>query len=522
LKNFKDYTLADYSRMFWRRRWYFVLTFALVTGAVTIFAARLPHHYISETRILVESAFIPEDLVRPIVQSTAEERLSAIREQLFSRTFLERIIEENQLFGYGTFDSFSMEIAVYTLRKSFTATTDSRSTLKIAFSSTDPYFAQTMAKRFTNGLMRINVASRQNKALLTDQFLEEQLQETEKNLMAQEDKIKAFKNAHLGELPEQAAANMTMLSNLQGRLTAAETAFGEARERETQLAFQLQEQGRIKTLARTLAPAALQPAQDRSPANTILLIEQELADMRARLKTLSAKYTENFPDVESLRRQILELEKEVARREAASTSQAGGEAASENHLQDAEQVVTNSTSELETFLAPDFAEVRAELIGAQEELKRREKEKEEISQQIDALQARLKLTPSLDAEYQTLERDRDSLLQRYRILRDRKFQSEISANAETNAKNDSLRVIDDANLPEKPAFPNRTHIAFMGFCAGILLGCSAVFTREYLDPTLGSEKDIESQLRLPVLASLAEIHAVGEKKRGKESRRFIA
>ena len=533
MKNFKNLSLDDYLRMFWRRRWYFLITSFLVTGAITLYAWNLPHFYISEAKIMVESSFIPEDLVRPIVRTTVDDRINAIREQFSSRSFLERMIIDFRLYGYGTTKGFIMKNALEAMRGNIQIVNESRNTLTISYTDQDPHFAQTMVKRLVDGLIQANVNSRQTKAVVTDQFIDEQRRQVERDLATQEEKIRAFKSTHMGELPDQLAANMTMLQTLQNQLAASETALQQAQEQNRSLEYRLQELNRLKVLSRSLPPANKIQALPQAPVaqppeRSISPLEAQLAAKRAQLLELSAKYTPDHPDVVNLTREIRDLERRNALAASTSPRDAGtpapsiaGNPAPPREPDKSAALPASATSGLELDFSVDAAEIRSEAERLRNEIARREKEKALISGQIKAIHDRLNLAPALEQEYMALTRDQESLKQQYRALQDKKFQSEMATSIETNRKNDSFKIVDEPNLPEKPAFPNRKQIAFIGLGAGILFGFGAVFVREYLDPTLETEQEAALVLRLPILISIPETPAAKIKGAKERNRRTL-
>ena len=81
----------------------------------------------------------------------------------------------------------------------------------------------------------------------------------------------------------------------------------------------------------------------------------------------------------------------------------------------------------------------------------------------------------------------------------------MASKLESDTSKESYRVIDPANVPVKPVFPNRTQIILMGIGGGLLLGLGAVVGREFLDPTLRNEEEAAAVLKLPVLASIPEL-----------------
>jgi succinoglycan biosynthesis transport protein ExoP len=68
----------------------------------------------------------------------------------------------------------------------------------------------------------------------------------------------------------------------------------------------------------------------------------------------------------------------------------------------------------------------------------------------------------------------------------------------------SVRVLERATVPTKPSFPNLP----LNFIASILIGLFGAvgfaFFKEYLDHGLGSVEEVESRLKIPVLASIPQ------------------
>ena len=86
-----------------------------------------------ETRVMVDEPLVSEDYVRPTVRSTPEDRINSIREQLASRTFLERMIEQFQMYGFGSNPKFLMESAVKTAQRQIGIEKTSNNTFTISF-----------------------------------------------------------------------------------------------------------------------------------------------------------------------------------------------------------------------------------------------------------------------------------------------------------------------------------------------------------------------------------------------------
>src|SRR6185369_13646012 len=75
-----------------------VIPFAVFLVGSQFVAGRLPQVYRSETLIQVVPPQIPESIVKSTVNATLEDRLPAISEQIMSRSRLERIITDFNLY----------------------------------------------------------------------------------------------------------------------------------------------------------------------------------------------------------------------------------------------------------------------------------------------------------------------------------------------------------------------------------------------------------------------------------------
>jgi len=83
-------------------------------------------------------------------------------------------------------------------------------------------------------------------------------------------------------------------------------------------------------------------------------------------------------------------------------------------------------------------------------------------------------------------------------------------------EDEQFRVLDAANLPDKPSFPNRPMFALGGLAGGLGLGLGLAFFLELKDTSFKTERDVEFALQLPVLAMVPAIEPLslnGDKKR---------
>jgi polysaccharide chain length determinant protein (PEP-CTERM system associated) len=500
MKDFTSLEPIEYLRIPWKRRWYFLLAIVLVIVCTSAYAWLRPNLYRSETRVLVESVTVLDDPLSPAAtRDRTEERVNAIRQLLESRSILERIIEEFRL--RANEPSILMEDSLKAIRNNLEISKTSGSTFTMAYYATDPQAAQVIMRRLAEILIQTNQAAQKNKAMEKDQFMEQELRQAELDLTTLDDKLKQFKASHLGELPEQATANMTALNGLHGQLVAIDTALDRAREQQKMLEFRLQEQKRLSAFSNSL-----------TPPNSPLPLEVQLAAKRSQLAEITARYTSKHPDVVRLSKEIKDLEQQVNIKngsQAASSTPSAHltpmSAADAKPPNESTSAPANGQSELTS--EAEIAQDRYELEVLNKTIARREKEREDILKSISVYQDRLNLAPALEQELLAITREHEMKRQQVANLQARKFNAQMAANAVADKKNDIYRILDDASLPERPVFPARLHILLMGIGAGLVAGFVATFVREYFEPSLASEQEAAVVLKVPILISVPEIPA---------------
>jgi uncharacterized protein involved in exopolysaccharide biosynthesis len=312
-----------------------------------------------------------------------------------------------------------------------------------------------------------------------------QLAEAKANLDEQDAKLAAFKSHYLGALPEQEQMNLNLLSNMTSQLDAATQALARAQQDKSFVESMLTQQ-----------IAAWQATQTgRSPET----LEQQLAALQTQLATLQSRYTDDYPDVIKVKNDIAALKKQIA---ASDPQKPGADA---------------SKTQKNTFEPSQIAQLRAQVHNLDQVIAEKAREQEQIKKQIKLYQDRVQSSPGVEQQFKELTRGYQTALDSYNELQKKRDESAMSAELERKQQGEQFRVLDPANLPDKPSFPNRPLFALGGLGGGFGLGLGIAFLLEMKDSSLKTERDVEFALRLPVLAMIPEIQpASAETVMGKE------
>src|SRR5215472_7490687 len=189
-----------------RRRWSFIAPF-FTLGLLGYAAANLlPLPYRSSALIIVEERKVPDQYVLPNVLMTLQKRLDAMTQQILSRTRLQHFIEDIGLYKTerthnsidNVIDNMQKRISVELVQPTGQSSRQSDWTgFQIFFSDRDPYMAQRVTNELTSLFIEQDSRERTTQSQETTAFLESQVEEARKQLVAEEDKIHKYKLSHL-------------------------------------------------------------------------------------------------------------------------------------------------------------------------------------------------------------------------------------------------------------------------------------------------------------------------------------
>lgn len=451
----------------------------------------LPVRYKSGTMILVEEPTMPKNYITPNVSDDLQQRLQSIKQQVLSRTRLLLIIDKYQLYSrdrrHLTPDEkvamMGRDIDIELVQD---PNRDQINGFQISYSAHEPRIAQQVANDLASLFINENGRVRLEESQDTTRFLEDQLEKARGQLAEQEAKVRTFQSAHEGALPSQQASNLTILNGLQTQLQSEQDALSAAKQQRSFYQTEIEQ-------FRTVHPST--HSADGTPTG-LAAVDEQLDTLRSKLADLSSRYTDNYPDLQSLREQIAKTER--MRDTLAAQLKAKGSAAQQNSSTD------NGDSDDLSAGAP-LLQLKGQLKANQIEIENREQSISSLKGKISDYQARLNQEPAIEQQLLELTRGYDQSKKDYDDLLQRKNESQMATSMEQMQEGERFTVLDPASLPLKPDFPNRLKFCGIGLGAGIGLGLAVVLGFEFLDDRLHSEKEIKSMLNMPILSEIPEL-----------------
>jgi polysaccharide chain length determinant protein (PEP-CTERM system associated) len=499
----KKYTPDDFLRIAWKRRWYILVPLVVIgssTAAVSLF---LPDRFRASTNVLVIPQRVPEDFVQSTVTAPLSERLNVISQQILSRTRLERIIQEFNLYERER-QSMIMEDVISLMRGDISLNVVSPrrgreqvSQFSISFESADPRMAMRVTERLGSLFVQENIEDRTLLAEQTSSFLSNQLEDAKRRLIDHEKKLQEFRQRNNGRLPDQVQSNLSMLQSSQTQLATVIESVNRDRDRLAALERSLAEAPPVVTVV----PAA--PAGEPAPTTAA----QQLQAARNQLQAMLLRLKPEHPDIGRAKRVIGELE---AKAEAEALAQPLSQTSP------AASVVRDRAAQLR------IDSTRAEMQELVTRIESGKREAARLQASIESYTSRVQSAPALESELTQLMRDYTTLQEGYTSLLKRNEESKIAMNLERRQIGEQFRIIDGARLPERPVSPDRTRINLLGLLAGLGVGLALAALLEYRDTSFKTDDDIVTTLALPVIAVIPAMTSASERRARRRRKMVLA
>ncbi len=502
----KKYTPEDMAWMVWRRKWLVVVPFLVILAGTFVTAFLLPDRFRSETLILVVPQRVPESYVKSTVTTRIEDRLRSIQQQILSRTKLEQIIRDSNLYLLQR-QRLPMEDVVELMRRDVQVDIVRGDAFRVAFISQDPKKAMDVAGRLASLFVDESLQDREVLANATTDFLQSQLDEARRSLVEAEGKVADFQRRNAGALPSDSVNNLQMLHNLQLQVQALVDSSSRDKDRRLFLERALADLEAESQDTRSAAPVS--SVGDPPGLVSGGTAAEQLEAARAALKGLELRLKPEHPDVVYLKRVIRDLEVKVQAETGGRPADPGGAS-----VAPAPRRVTPEEASTQRRIR----EIRQELVAADIVLASRQVDEKRLRAQITTIESRVAATPALAAEFTALTRDYDTIQNSYTTLLSKYEDAKAAAALERRQIGEQFKVLDRPRLPESPISPNRPLINLMGAIAGLGVGLGLVALLEYKDKGLRSEDDVLSVLRLPVLAAIPVIETRLDRKRRRRRR----
>ena len=486
----EPFEIEKYKEIALRWRWWIIIPFLLSILIGIGVSLILPKSYRASTLILVEPQKVPANYVREIISDDIGDRLRTITQEVTSRTNLEKIINEFNL--YNELDnSIFMEKKVEKLRGkiSFDVSRGGRGgahAFQIFFTGKYPKKVAEVANALASYFIAENLRLREDQAIGTSEFLTDELENIRKKLLEKEEALKMYRERYMGGLPEQLRTNLSILERMQRQIVTNQENLRDVENRKLLIQQQISEAAKMRRARE--APADAEGEGDAAQSTPLVQLKTQLA-------SLEARYTQRHPDVIRLKEKIVDMESKK-----------------KTDVKIVQEVRENRDMiRAERNLVNQLREIQLEIKNLKDEAAR-------LRSQMKWYQTQVENTPKREQELMSLNRDYSNIQKTYNSLLNRKLEAEIAVSMERKQKGEQFRILDSAKVPITPFKPNVKRILLMTVALGFALGCGMAYLREIMDTSFRRPEDIEEVLQVPIIASLPFTYNAKELRRLKRKK----
>jgi uncharacterized protein involved in exopolysaccharide biosynthesis len=244
--------------------------------------------------------------------------------------------------------------------------------------------------------------------------------------------------------------------------------------------------------------AAWKSSQDTSNPQTL---QTHLSSLQSQLVTLQSRYTDDYPEVVKTKRDIAEVQKQL------------------KDINNAPAATTTTSDKGNLQEPPEIRQLRLQIHQLMDQITTSTRAQQRIEESIKVFQGRVALSPAIEEQYKQLTRDNETFQKLYDDDLAKKRASEKQTAMELEQQGEQMRVLNPADLPSSPSFPNRLLFAGGGLAAGLGIGLGLAFWLEFRDTSVRTEQDVLAILELPVLSQVPWVGVEPEQKEENGKRR---
>jgi polysaccharide biosynthesis transport protein len=524
---------------YWRQRAIFVIVAGLAAVVALAIALLLPPTYRAMGTILIEQQEIPQDMVRSVITSFADQRVQVISQRVMTTQNLLSLIERYGLYPEirqkepreVLLQRFRNDIGMQMISADVIDPRSGRPTqatiaFAVSYQNRSPELALKVANELTSLYLSENLTSRTQLSEQTSTFFTEQSTREATRIAELDKDLAAFKEKHHDELPELAQLNVTSMERTEMELRDAENRLSSLDSQRVLLEAQL---------------AQISPNTQvfTDSGQRVFGPEDRLKTLKSQLASYKARYAPGHPDIMSTQREVDGLEKEVKaedqtaeRLRQLSEAKSQLAAAKDKYSDDHPDVMRlkRSVDSLEESVAkeadvgtkrteaahadnPVYIQVKGQLDSVAVERVNAIKKRDDLHAKLEQYEKRMAESPEVERQYRTMARDLESAQSKYQEILSKQTEAQVSANLETEKKGERFTLIEPPQPPEKPIKPNRMLILIAGLFIAIAAGVGAAIARDSLDASVRGPGDIHLMLRVPALASIPIIVTAADRVR---------
>ncbi|MDH3975289.1 MAG: polysaccharide biosynthesis tyrosine autokinase [Deltaproteobacteria bacterium] len=444
----KELNIKDYIRIVRKRLW---LVAAILIIAVTIAAVKafsIIPIYQASVKILIErenpNILSFQDVMN--IDASSSDYYATQAGIISSRRLARKVFDASPLNKLKKFEGVLYPESVLLNMLTVNPERGSRF-VHLSIKGPDPEEAADLANLWADTYVEQNLTEKINASSQATIWLSEQVKELQEKVTSSEFALQEYKEKHnIISLEERQNIVVQKLSELNSALIKANMS---RLKREAKY-------GQLNELMTKNSWEALTNLVDSPQVNTL---NASLLDMKRERAELSGTYGKKHPKMASIISQIKTLE----------------------------AIIAEEVRKFVRKTKDDYEIAKLEEVTLRKSLD--EQKREALALNKKAI------------KYNVLKRESEGNRKLFDVLLNRLKETSLTEGMEFN----NIRIVDYAQRPGKPVYPNKRKMILMGVLIGLFGGISLTLFLEFLDDRIKSESDVERYLGIPFLGTIPAI-----------------
>lgn len=439
-------------RELWNHKFKALFLFSIVSFLVLVLGLFRSSSFETSATIFADNQNILKPLLsNQAAQSNVQDATRVVKDMILSPSLLTDVVVE--LHKGELLSPIQIGEYIRVLRARLSVSGLGSSYIKVSYSDETSEAAYVTLNEVIDQFINTSVQKQRSESREAFVFINNQVEQYKDQLVSAEERLKQFRS-----------------ENFDGRSSDVDTSIATLRSQIENLKISIEEdQTKLKELGKQLASesqfASRQYKED--------VYAERLRDLESRLSVLLLSYTEDYPDVVSLRYQIDDVKntiRENASRETADTA----------------------SDDTESVINPIYQELRSRESQIVTDMQAKQKRIVALERLLQEEFERRGRIAERSAEEAELTRDYNVTKKIYEDMLERKEKARLSMTLNIEGQGVTYRVQEPVTLPLKPKGLRFVHFVLAGPFLGVaaVIGCFIVFV--FLDPRVRRDEDLAS------------------------------
>lgn len=469
--------ILTYLRGIWRYRWFTMALAWVIALGGWVAVSRMPDQYQASARVYVDTS----SLLRPLLsglatQSNVGQRLQLMARTLLSRPNLEKVTRMADM-DIAAKTPEQMEELIDNLSRGIKfRDTRQENLYTISYENKDGEVAKRVVQALLTIFVESTLGETRDDTNSAQKFLVQQIKKYEARLIESEARIKEFKRKNVSQMPSSGLDYFQRMQEAQANLTEANLLLKEAINRSDELKRQIRGEEPVFGFG---GRPSLIPKQKH-------FLDERIQSLQSRLDELLLQYTDQHPEVMSVKSTIELLEKQ--RQEELDA------------LPVATEPTASPVEQNPVYQQLKIARGRVDANVASLTVRAKE-----YKDRVDELKMKVNIIPEIEAELKGLNRNYDLTKSNYNALVARLESAKMGEQVEKTGEDVKFKVIDPPRVPILPSGPNRILLSSAVLLGAIGAGIALAFLLSQVRPAVYDQRTLQKLSGLPVFGSVSRI-----------------